>query len=504
MKKTFLALAFAAPLAVALGAPSDAHACGACVVAPQVNTIVTAHRMALSVSPKQTVLWDQIRYDGSPESWGWILPVKPGAVIELSTDAWFETLDAATTATVYAPPVSCNNGGSGFGCGCADAASAGAFDEGTGSGGGVTVVHRGTVGPFSTVTLSTQTPGVLDDWLTNAGFVVPPGSEPVIDAYIAEGFDFIALKLLPDKTVDEMKPVRVVSPGASPTLPLRMVTIGTGANVGITLFLISEGRWAAKNFGNAEIPTDLLTWDFATAGSNYGDLRSTLLAGNGGATWLSTFAKPRALLQQIQGSVTGARFFDVNGDFNFVNTIAEAYVKRGVANNETVDTACTAAFQSFSASTKMVTDPCPPGVPSTDPSCGSVGAGEIDARVFECGAADSIEDATLDDISVALTGLHPNDIWLTRLEADLPRAALANDLIVEPAAVQGEIDNEMQAKTGKNVDAICPSGVILPPGAPRIGNHGRDTMIVLLTMLGGFVTALARRGSRGARLPVAS
>lgn len=500
MKKSFLAATFALPLALGLLAPSNAHACGACVVPPQVNTIVTSHRMALSVSPKQTVLWDQIRYSGSPESWGWILPVKPGAVIELSTDAFFETLDAATSATVYPPPTNCGSGGD-FNCGCAsDAAALSGAENGTG--GGVTVVHRGTVGPFSTVTLSTKTPGALDDWLTQAGFVVPQGSEPVIDAYINEGFDFIALKLLPGKGVDEMKPVRVVSPGANPTLPLRMVSIGSGASVGITLFVISEGRFEAKNFGNTRIPADLLSWDFADASSNYTSLRTSVLAENGGATWATTFAMPNALLSTLPSDFSFQRRYVVDPiEFSTVSTIAEAYVKQGVKNQETADEGCIASFQTFRESTQMVVDPCPAGKSSNDPSCGSVSGNEIDARVFECGAADAIEDATLDDIATALTGLHPKDVWLTRLEAELPQAALGEDLVIEAAAVQEQVDNEMQARTGVNVDAFCPSGVVLPPSSSGdlSDTNGKQRMLVLVTMMGSLALALARRIGRRER-----
>jgi hypothetical protein len=47
MKSTCLAtLLLAAPLVAVLAAPGDARACGGCVVPPQVNTIVSAHRMA--------------------------------------------------------------------------------------------------------------------------------------------------------------------------------------------------------------------------------------------------------------------------------------------------------------------------------------------------------------------------------------------------------------------------------------------------------------------------
>ncbi len=504
MKTSLLAtLVLFAPVAAVLAAPGDAHACGGCFVPPQVNSIVNAHRMALSISPKQTVLWDQIRYSGSPDSFAWVLPVKPGAVIELSTDAWFETLDAATSTTVYAPPINCNSGPD-FDCGCASLESAGGDFGGSGSGGGVTVVHRGTVGPFETVTLSTMTPGVLDDWLTNAGFDLPAETAPVIDAYVEEGFDFIALRLQPGVGVEEMKPVRIVQPGISPTLPLRMVAVGTGANVAVTLFMITEGRWAAKNFENALVPEDLVSWDFATNQSNYSTLREKMLAQNGGATWLTTFAKPKALLSPIQGAVNGQVRINLGVDefgfpINTANTIAEGYIGTGVTNNETSDVSCRNNFGSFAESDKMVADPCPPGKSSIDPSCGQVAPNEIDARLFECGATDELPDTTLDDIAVALTGLHPKDVWLTRLEATLPRAALATDLVVEPAKAQVEVEHEIRARSSTNVESICPSGVILAPGGKGGGKNDRGTLVVLLSTLGAGLVAFARRRLRGAR-----
>lgn len=480
MKTSFLALAVLAPVAVAgaLAVSSDAHACGGCVVPPETNTIVNAHRMALAISPTQTVLWDQIRYKGDPKSWGWLLPVKPGAVIELSTDAWFETLDAATTTNVSPPPLSCGN--SSFGCGSVISDAAPEAGDGFG---GVQVVHRGTVGPFSTVTLSTTTPGALDDWLAEAGFNVPADSAPVIDAYVKEGFDFIALKLQPDKGIDEMKPVRVIQPGANPTLPLRMVSVGTGASVAITLYIIGEGRWEAKNFANTQVPVDLLAWDFNSSSSNYSELREATLQQNGGNLWLTTFARKQALMSPV------GRGFNVNNDFNFTNIMGEAYVQQGVKNGETTDSACASAFRQFAESSQLVTDPCPPGVPSYDASCITVPSNETDSRLFECGALDEVTTTTLDDIATAVTGMHPKDVWVTRLEADLPRSGLANDLIIMPATNQKEVSADLQARLGTNA---CDSSTIAPIVIkPSDDDKGR--MLVLFTMLGASLLAFTRK-----------
>src|SRR6185437_14087256 len=97
-------------LASAAAVSGDAHACGGCFPPAQEesqSTVVTGHRMAFAVSTTQTVLWDQIQYQGSPKEFAWVLPIHGPAVLELASDAWFETLDASTTAQVLSPPYTC-------------------------------------------------------------------------------------------------------------------------------------------------------------------------------------------------------------------------------------------------------------------------------------------------------------------------------------------------------------------------------------------------------------
>jgi hypothetical protein len=99
-------------------------------LASSADSFVTGHRMAFAISEKRTVLWDQIKFNGSPDEFGWVLPVKPGAYIEKSTDAWFEALDTVTTVHVASPLVTCpspngfGRSGSGCGIGCSSAESA--------------------------------------------------------------------------------------------------------------------------------------------------------------------------------------------------------------------------------------------------------------------------------------------------------------------------------------------------------------------------------------------
>ena len=71
-----------------------------------------------------------------------------------------------------------------------------------------------------------------------------------------------------------MRPVRVTTQGREPVLPLRMVAAGTGATVGITLWVVGEGRYEPQNFPSFVDPHDDIAWDWTQSKSNYTELRA--------------------------------------------------------------------------------------------------------------------------------------------------------------------------------------------------------------------------------------
>jgi hypothetical protein len=573
-RRSGAAVAIAAALLSAVTvASNEAHACGGCFVPNTMTTVVTGHRMALSVSTQRTVLWDQIQYAGSPEDFAWVLPVKPGAYLELASNAFFEALDAATSTTVAPPQVFCSYPGGGYegdgyypthhsGCsvGCQNASYAdGPFAGGAGGAGGaaggparndpppVTVVHQESVGPYETVTVHSNKPGALYDWLTGHAYDIPMNVEPIIDAYEKEGFDFIALRLTPGNGVQQMQPVRVVSPGASPALPLRMVAAGTGANVAITLFVIGEGRWEPKDFPSAEVAADNLTWDYTAQQSNYATLRKDALATNDGRTWIAAYAKKGALLSPFKNPVTmGPTIYTTSNGTTNTSTIAELYYRQALVDGDPADLSCMAGFLDADGSTDVVVDPCADQgggggagggsggttdtstttttdtsttsttdtgtTTTTDTSTttttdtgttsststttakvcnGTVGPDQIDGRTLACGS--------LDDIEAALIGMHPSDTWVTRLESNLPQKALADDLLLQASASQTEIEAWRSAT--KYTGNPCPNGgtpaTITTPGGrtpPRDpGQRRREELAIYACIAAAAAAAFGRR-----------
>jgi hypothetical protein len=412
------------------------------------STVVTDHRMAFSLSPEQTVLWDQIRYSGNPSEFAWVLPVKAGAQIELSQDSWIASLDASTQ-TVIQGPAPCTPPPQGGGCGAmgGSSASSPALYNGATGGGGVTVVSESVVGPYDAVTVQASQGQALGDWLRTNGFDVPVAIQPTIDAYTSEGFDFIALKLRPGYGVQAMQPVRVITPGADPALPLRMVAAGVGAHVGIVLFVLSEGRYHPQNFPDATIDFTQLTWDPNTNMSNYEPLAVAAMAAGGGRSWLTESSAPADLSNSYCGysggnnpplgmaykcacSILtlrappgcGTSGGDASGEASMPLTEAGEVSEAGDDGSVASD-----AMTSAEAATESGTA-LPEASTSMPPMM--IDAGDCASTQVPC-----------DDLDLAMTGINPGNLWVTRLRADLPATALSQDLILEASASQAQVSS---------------------------------------------------------------
>jgi len=268
---------------------TDSNACGGCLTTQQENTQVTGHRMILSISNDRTTLWDQITYAGNPASFAWLLPIKGQVDIGLSSDAVFGTLEQYTQVSIVSPSINC------LPSGCAGSPSAGGVDDNApppSAPDEVEVIAQEVVGPYATVQLSSQDPTALANWLLSNGYLIPPDIKPVIDAYVSEGFDFLALKLVPGEGINSMRPVRITSTGPSANLPLRMVAAGTGAITPITLWVLAEGRYEPTNFPSFQIKAPDLVWNWDTQSSNYKTIKQNAFDASGGKAWLIEAGEP--------------------------------------------------------------------------------------------------------------------------------------------------------------------------------------------------------------------
>src|SRR5580698_1305808 len=269
-RKTVILGVSLATAGLALAGTRDAEACGGCFHPPtQTVSDITDERMLLAVSTLQSTLYDQLRYTGTPTDFAWVLPIHGTVDVGLSADVLFDSFDALTQTQIVPPTPNCPSPSCGSDPQGATAnAGAGGGPENT-----VTVLKQENVGPYATVQLQSTDPSALGNWLAQNGYNISADVAPVIAEYVKEGFDFLAMKLLPNQGVQAMRPVRVTTPGASLSLPLRMAAVGTGTEVGITIWVVADGRYEPQNFPFFHIDDSALVWDFAMNQSNYTTLR---------------------------------------------------------------------------------------------------------------------------------------------------------------------------------------------------------------------------------------
>lgn len=303
----------------------EAKACGGCFVPPGPSTQVTAHRMAFAISAKRTVLWDQIQYVGDPTDFGWVLPIRGKVDVGVSSDALFDRLEQTTTPIITPPPrpmcppperrcrTDCLDRAGGF-------ADSGTLADAPGS---VDVWSTDVVGPYEATQLSASDGTALRKWLTDHKYVLPPAIGPVIDTYIAEGFGFLVVKLVPKESTNRMVPIRIGFDGSSPQLPLRMIAAGTGAKVGIKLFILGDGRWEAKNFVNAEVKLEDIVWDWRNNASNFGPLEIDIIEKNKGFVFITETSADVAKTTLVSGLPPGTVTTEAGTTFSSITDATE-------------------------------------------------------------------------------------------------------------------------------------------------------------------------------------
>jgi hypothetical protein len=388
-----------------------AQACGGCFHPPtQTASDITDERMLLTVSTAQSTLYDQFRYAGNPTSFAWVLPIHGTVEVGLSADVLFDSVDVLTETTIVppepncpGPPAFCFSQGA-----AADAAALPPTAAGAG-GGSVTVTKQQNVGPYATVQLHSNDGSALSAWLMQNGYQIPADVVPVITQYVSEGFDFLAMKLLPGQGVQAMRPVRVTTPGANLSLPLRMAAVGTGPSVGITIWVVADGRYGPQNFPFFHIEDKDLVWDFAASLSNYTTLRVTNEAALGGKGW--ELESSLALNEQILTSVilSGGQYYGGGrggGPGGFAPPPSDP-------------------------SLDYLPVPASPGTP-----------------------AQTAEEVRTADLAHLFAGLTGPVVRVTRMRSDIVHTAMTKDFLLQGSADQSELSNVRYVTQSVNLQ--CP------------------------------------------------
>ena len=127
---------------------------------------------------------------------------------------------------------------------------------------GVKVEARYDVAEYDVSILSAEDSDGLIRWLTDNGYKIPRGAEPVIGSYIKQKMHFfvakVNLKRMQDSGRAYLRPLQVRYETAKFMLPLRLGTVNADGPQDLVVYALTpHGRIEASNYRTVKVPSDV-------------------------------------------------------------------------------------------------------------------------------------------------------------------------------------------------------------------------------------------------------
>ena len=127
---------------------------------------------------------------------------------------------------------------------------------------GVKVEARYDVAEYDVSILSAEDSDGLIRWLTDNGYKIPGGAEPVIGSYIKQKMHFfiakVNLKRMQDSGLAYLRPLQVRYETAKFMLPLRLGTVNADGPQDLVIYALTpHGRIEASNYRTVKVPSDV-------------------------------------------------------------------------------------------------------------------------------------------------------------------------------------------------------------------------------------------------------
>ncbi len=319
--------------------------------------------MVISPSPWGMTTWTEITFATS-QTVLWVMPVRPGALLDWSSHAWMTAFEEATTLRVLPPSLAAS-------CSVPEGperASAWGL-RGAASGVGELDVHE-----------------TIEDLRAHAaarGLTIGPTVLARLTSLYTNGYRTVSFELAPTSAIASTSPVLRVSDDQNPVAPFAL-TGATETAVRLTAFV--AGERPATIGTTRTLDASALTW--GAAGNDYAAYRGALLATFGGE-WLRESASAEALFDGASGE----------GGIG-LPSIVETYF---------ADAACTGAARAAASRDVKLGRVCAAGrlaAISGGAAC-TVDPSTADVTALTCGA--------LDDLPLFASGRAPRAMIVSRL-----------------------------------------------------------------------------------------
>ncbi len=289
-----LALGALAPLVL----PAPAEACGGffCNAARPVNQ--AAERIVFAKEADGTVTAIiEVKYDGPAERFAWLLPVEGSPEVGVSSTTALDRLQQATNPR-YQLSVrvegECDEPDWLRADGVPESAGGGVADGGAaGEDRGVTVVDRGTVGPYDYVVISVDE--MTDDqvqvaveWLRDNGYDVTEAMASTLRPYLASGQNLIAFRLTKGASTGSIRPITLTFGTGLPAIPIRPTAVAAEDDMGVLVWVLGPHRAFPANYRSLVLNEALIDW--FNPSSNYDEVVSAAADEAGGQGFVTEFA----------------------------------------------------------------------------------------------------------------------------------------------------------------------------------------------------------------------
>lgn len=254
----------------------------------------------------QVVALVRIQYQGDAEDFSWVVPVPGIPEVTTSSELVFTSMDSLTRPRFRIQY-------EGQGCQTPFFDELGGVPQAAPSadgsaGGAVTILEEKLVGPFNVQIVNSDDPGAMAKWLRDNNYDLTERGEELIAPYVAEGMNFVALKLQKDKSVGDLVPLKMVYKTSRPMVPIRLTAVAAMPDMGIIVWLVGPARAIPTNFPHVVVNYAKINWlqQFGLYNS-YRDLVTQAMNEAGGLGFATDFAGPGAELSDMMPEVETLR-----------------------------------------------------------------------------------------------------------------------------------------------------------------------------------------------------
>lgn len=235
-----------------------------------------------------------VNYEGPAADFGWVVPVPGEPQILASSSRIFEDLEEwlGPQRTIEYDESSCFVEEEADTDADTDADSDADTDVDTNNDtdSSVFVLGQQTVGVYDVTTLAASDATDLGLWLEDNGFTVPADMETLIEPYLSNGSNFLAVRLTSDADTGSLAPFAMHMDSATPTIPIRLTSVAASEDMPMVVYMLAPGRGIPVNYLHTQL--NPIKVDFWSGGSNEMEVITRGVDESGGHAFVTQHAAP--------------------------------------------------------------------------------------------------------------------------------------------------------------------------------------------------------------------